>query len=145
MQIQKPVQIYSKKRARFFIVLGTIYLTIHFSINVYQIIFEDNTISLSDTLSILFNIAAAVICDSVIRILPGAISDETSALTDSFQSNRRRVVLVRRQGDRSDAGRRVSFEPPAPDLLPGRPGLAKPPPPLELSPPPRKSARLVAG
>lgn len=32
-------------------------------------------------------LAAAVICDSVIRLLPGAISDETSALTDSFQDN----------------------------------------------------------
>lgn len=30
-------------------------------------------------------LAAAVITDSVIRLLPGAISDETSALTDSFQ------------------------------------------------------------
>ncbi len=30
-------------------------------------------------------LAAAVICDSIIRIIPGAISDETSALTDSFQ------------------------------------------------------------
>ena len=28
---------------------------------------------------------AAVICDTVIRLLPGVISDETSALTDSFQ------------------------------------------------------------
>jgi tRNA (guanine37-N1)-methyltransferase len=32
-------------------------------------------------------LAAAVICDSVIRVLPGAMSDETSALTDSFQDN----------------------------------------------------------
>jgi tRNA (guanine37-N1)-methyltransferase len=32
-------------------------------------------------------LAAAVICDSVIRLIPGAISDETSALTDSFQDN----------------------------------------------------------
>lgn len=32
-------------------------------------------------------LAAAIICDSVIRIIPGAISDETSALTDSFQDN----------------------------------------------------------
>jgi tRNA (guanine37-N1)-methyltransferase len=32
-------------------------------------------------------LAAAVIADSVIRLLPGAISDETSALTDSFQDN----------------------------------------------------------
>jgi len=30
-------------------------------------------------------LAAAVICDSVIRLIPGAISDETSALSDSFQ------------------------------------------------------------
>lgn len=30
-------------------------------------------------------LAAAVIADSVIRLIPGAISDETSALTDSFQ------------------------------------------------------------
>ena len=32
-------------------------------------------------------LAAAVLCDSIIRIIPGAISDETSALTDSFQDN----------------------------------------------------------
>ncbi len=30
-------------------------------------------------------LAAAVITDSIVRLLPGAISDETSALTDSFQ------------------------------------------------------------
>jgi tRNA (guanine37-N1)-methyltransferase len=30
-------------------------------------------------------LAAAVITDSIVRVLPGAISDETSALTDSFQ------------------------------------------------------------
>ena len=30
-------------------------------------------------------LAAAVITDSIVRILPGAISDSTSALTDSFQ------------------------------------------------------------
>ena len=30
-------------------------------------------------------LAAAVIADSVVRLLPGAISDETSALSDSFQ------------------------------------------------------------
>ncbi len=32
-------------------------------------------------------LAAAVIVDCVVRLLPGAISDETSALTDSFQDN----------------------------------------------------------
>lgn len=30
-------------------------------------------------------LAAAVIADSIIRLLPGVLSDETSALTDSFQ------------------------------------------------------------
>lgn len=32
-------------------------------------------------------LAAAVIIDSIVRILPGAISDEMSALSDSFQDN----------------------------------------------------------
>ena len=32
-------------------------------------------------------LAAAVIADTVIRLLPGVLSDETSALTDSFQDN----------------------------------------------------------
>ena len=32
-------------------------------------------------------IAAAVIVDAVVRVIPGVISDETSALSDSFQDN----------------------------------------------------------
>ena len=32
-------------------------------------------------------LAAAVIADAVIRLIPGVLSDETSALTDSFQDN----------------------------------------------------------
>lgn len=32
-------------------------------------------------------LAAAIITDCVVRLLPGSISDETSALTDSFQDN----------------------------------------------------------
>ena len=32
-------------------------------------------------------LAAAMFCDSIIRLIPGVISDETSALTDSFQDN----------------------------------------------------------
>lgn len=32
-------------------------------------------------------LAAAVFCDSIIRIIPGVISDETSALSDSFQND----------------------------------------------------------
>jgi len=30
-------------------------------------------------------LAAAIVCDSVIRLIPGVLGDETSALTDSFQ------------------------------------------------------------
>ena len=32
-------------------------------------------------------LVAAVLCDAVIRLLPGVLGDETSALTDSFQDN----------------------------------------------------------
>jgi len=32
-------------------------------------------------------LAAAILCDSLIRLIPGVISDETSALTDTFQDD----------------------------------------------------------
>jgi tRNA (guanine37-N1)-methyltransferase len=32
-------------------------------------------------------LAAAVLCDSIIRLIPGVLNDETSALTDSFQDD----------------------------------------------------------
>ncbi|MHC9087958.1 tRNA (guanosine(37)-N1)-methyltransferase TrmD [Tenacibaculum sp. IMCC1] len=32
-------------------------------------------------------LAAVVLCDAVIRLIPGVLGDETSALTDSFQDN----------------------------------------------------------
>jgi len=32
-------------------------------------------------------LAAAIVCDAVIRLLPGVLGDETSALTDSFQDD----------------------------------------------------------
>ncbi len=32
-------------------------------------------------------LAASVLCDAIIRLIPGVLSDETSALTDSFQDN----------------------------------------------------------
>jgi len=32
-------------------------------------------------------LAAAILCDSIIRLIPGVIGNETSALTDSFQDN----------------------------------------------------------
>jgi tRNA (guanine37-N1)-methyltransferase len=42
-------------------------------------------ISIGDYVMTGGELAAAVITDSVVRLLPGAISDETSALSDSFQ------------------------------------------------------------
>ena len=44
-------------------------------------------ISIGDFVMTGGEIAAAVITDSIIRLIPGAISDETSALSDSFQDN----------------------------------------------------------
>ena len=32
-------------------------------------------------------LAAAILCDTVIRLIPGVLSNETSALTDSFQDD----------------------------------------------------------
>lgn len=32
-------------------------------------------------------LAASVLCDSIIRLIPGVLNDETSALTDTFQDN----------------------------------------------------------
>ena len=32
-------------------------------------------------------LASAILCDTVIRLIPGVLGDETSALTDSFQDN----------------------------------------------------------
>ncbi|MCX6272624.1 MAG: tRNA (guanosine(37)-N1)-methyltransferase TrmD [Bacteroidetes bacterium] len=32
-------------------------------------------------------LAAMILCDSIIRIIPGVLNDETSALSDSFQNN----------------------------------------------------------
>ena len=32
-------------------------------------------------------LGAVVLCDAIIRLIPGVLSDETSALTDSFQDN----------------------------------------------------------
>jgi len=48
-------------------------------------IFITREISIGDYVLTGGELAAAVITDSVVRLLPGAISDETSALSDSFQ------------------------------------------------------------
>lgn len=47
--------------------------------------FITREISIGDYVLTGGELAAAVVCDAVIRLIPGVISDETSALTDSFQ------------------------------------------------------------
>ena len=47
----------------------------------------DEEISIGDYVLSGGELAAAVVCDAVIRLIPGAISDETSALSDCFQDN----------------------------------------------------------
>ena len=49
--------------------------------------FVTHEISIGDFVLSGGELAAAVLVDSLIRIIPGAIGDETSALTDSFQDN----------------------------------------------------------
>jgi len=49
--------------------------------------FITKEISIGDYVLTGGELAAAVIVDSVVRLIPGVISDETSALTDSFQDN----------------------------------------------------------
>jgi tRNA (guanine37-N1)-methyltransferase len=44
-------------------------------------------------------IAAAAISDTIIRLLPGALSDETSALSDSFQDNLLSAPIYTRPAD----------------------------------------------
>ncbi len=49
--------------------------------------FVTQEISIGDYVLSGGELAAAVLADSVIRLVPGVLSDETSALTDSFQDN----------------------------------------------------------
>lgn len=49
--------------------------------------FITREISIGDYVMTGGELAAAVITDCIVRLVPGAISDETSALTDSFQDN----------------------------------------------------------
>lgn len=46
-----------------------------------------NEISIGDYVLTGGELAAAVVVDAVVRLIPGVISDETSALSDSFQDN----------------------------------------------------------
>lgn len=50
-------------------------------------LFITREISIGDYVLSGGELAAAVFCDSIIRLLPGVLNDETSALTDTFQDN----------------------------------------------------------
>jgi tRNA (guanine37-N1)-methyltransferase len=50
-------------------------------------LFITKEISIGDYVLSGGELGAAVLCDAVIRLLPGVLNDETSALTDSFQDN----------------------------------------------------------
>ena len=49
--------------------------------------FVTKEISIGDYVLTGGELAAAVLCDSVVRLIPGVLGDEQSALTDSFQDN----------------------------------------------------------
>lgn len=49
--------------------------------------YADERISIGDYVLTGGELAACIIADSVVRLIPGAIGDEASALTDSFQDN----------------------------------------------------------
>lgn len=50
-------------------------------------IYVTKEISVGDFVLTGGELPAAILCDAIIRLIPGVISDETSALTDSFQDN----------------------------------------------------------
>jgi len=50
-------------------------------------LFITKEISIGDYVLSGGELGAAVLCDSIIRLLPGVLNDETSALTDSFQDH----------------------------------------------------------
>jgi tRNA (guanine37-N1)-methyltransferase len=50
-------------------------------------LFVTREISIGDYVLSGGELGAAVLCDAIIRLIPGVISDETSALTDSFQDD----------------------------------------------------------
>ena len=49
--------------------------------------FVTREISVGDYVLTGGELAAAIVTDSIVRLIPGVLSDETSALTDSFQDN----------------------------------------------------------
>lgn len=50
-------------------------------------VFIDREVSVGNYVLSGGELAAAIVCDALVRLLPGAIGDETSALSDSFQDD----------------------------------------------------------
>lgn len=83
-------QIYNQKTANFLSTLKNIIILCGHYKGIDQRIRENiitMEISIGDYVITGGELAAAIITDSIVRVIPGAISDETSALSDSFQDN----------------------------------------------------------
>lgn len=81
---------YNQKLANYFSTLGNIIILCGHYKGIDQRIRDHlitREISVGDYVLTGGELAAAVIVDSLVRLLPGVLSDETSALTDSFQDN----------------------------------------------------------
>lgn len=65
-------------------------------------LFITKEISIGDYVLSGGELGAAVLCDSIIRLIPGVIGDETSALTDSFQDDLLASPVYTRPSDYKD-------------------------------------------
>ncbi len=65
-------------------------------------LFITKEISIGDYVLSGGELAAAVLCDSIIRLIPGVLGDETSALTDSFQDDLLAPSVYTRPSDYKD-------------------------------------------
>ena len=66
-------------------------------------LFITKEISIGDYVLSGGELGAAVLCDSIIRLIPGVIGDETSALTDSFQDDLLAPPVYTRPADYNDS------------------------------------------
>jgi tRNA (guanine37-N1)-methyltransferase len=66
-------------------------------------LFVTREISIGDFVLSGGELAAAVVCDAVIRLIPGVLGNETSALTDSFQDNLLAPPIYTRPADYNGA------------------------------------------
>jgi len=83
-------EIFNQQKANYLSTLGNIILLCGHYKGVDQRVREHlitKEISIGDYVLSGGELAAAIVTDCTVRLLPGGISDETSALTDSFQDN----------------------------------------------------------